>query len=43
VNKKKKVLEEKFDAVADKVAQRVGYKTVPWFKLTWVLYGCIQA
>lgn len=37
VEQKERVFEEKFDVVAEKVAQRVGYSSVPWFKLTWVL------
>lgn len=37
IEQKEKVLEEKFDVVAEKVAQRIGYSSVPWFKLTWIL------
>ena len=37
VEQKEKVFEEKFDVVAETVAKRMGYSSVPWFKLTWVL------
>lgn len=37
MNKGEKVMEEKLDAVSNKLAQRVGYESVPWFKLTWFL------
>lgn len=37
VEVKEKALEQKFDAVADTVAKRMGYEKIPWFKLTWFL------
>ena len=32
-----RIVEEKFDSVANFAAQRMGYDSVPWFRLTWVL------
>jgi hypothetical protein len=32
-----KAVEKKLDAVASRFAKKVGYESVPWFQLTWVL------
>jgi hypothetical protein len=34
---KEKVILEKVDSVAAQIAQKYGYDSVPWFKLTWYL------
>jgi hypothetical protein len=34
---KEKAIEEKFDLVTAKFAQRAGYESVPWFRVTWVI------
>lgn len=34
---KEKAVEKRLDAVASRFAKKVGYETVPWFQLTWVL------
>ena len=32
-----KVMEEKVDNIANQVAHKMGYATMPWLKVTWVL------
>lgn len=34
---KEKVIEERFDAVTAVFAQRAGYQSVPWFRITWII------
>jgi hypothetical protein len=34
---KERVIEERLDAVTAVFAQRAGYESVPWFRLTWII------